>query len=419
MSGVESSNATLPQEPLPGSLQSRLSAAIQLHQAGQLPEAEQAYRQLLAEFPADANVAHFLGLVCFQHGAAAEGLALVQQSLESDPANPHAWNNLGNMYNHLHRREDARKAYLCATRIGVPAAAAWYNLSLIYLREHKVEEALGALREATRAGSGFVDALQTLAFVYYRLGRSEDAYDVYKQWAAEAPDDPTPRHMLAAASGQDVPARADDRYIVKTFNRFAESFDEKLRRLEYRAPQLVAASLIHHPLYQTGRAVVLDAGCGTGLCGALLKSTASRLVGVDLSPKMLEQARDRGVYDEVHVGELTSFMGARPAQFDIVVAADVLCYFGELQTALQAVRLTLRPGGILSFSVEALLDGSAHEDFRIRLHGRYSHARSYVERALECAGFAAPHIDPAVLRKEFDEPVHGFIVLAELPVVPK
>jgi predicted TPR repeat methyltransferase len=281
-----------------------------------------------------------------------------------------------------------------------------------------MEEALSALREATRASSGFVHALQTLAFVYYRLGRSKDAHDVYKQWAAEAPDDPTPRHMLAAASGQDVPARADDQYIVKTFDRFAESFDEKLQRLEYRAPQLVAASLIHHPLYQTGRAAVLDAGCGTGLCGPLLKSTAGRLVGVDLSPKMLEQAGDRGVYDEVHVGELTSFMRSHPAEFDIVVAADVLCYFGELETAVQAARLALRPGGLLSFSVEALADGSADEDFRIRLHGRYSHARSYVQRALEAAGFAAPHIDPAVLRKEFDEPVHGYIVLARLPVAP-
>jgi predicted TPR repeat methyltransferase len=279
-----------------------------------------------------------------------------------------------------------------------------------------MEEALGALREATRAGSGFVDALQTLAFVYYRLGRPEDARDVYKQWAAEAPNDPTPRHMLAAASGQDVPARADDRYIVKTFNRFAESFDEKLRGLEYCAPQLVAASLIHHPLYQTGRAAVLDAGCGTGLCGPLLKSTASRLVGVDLSPKMLEQASDRGVYDDVHVGELTGFMRSHPAEFDIVVAADVLCYFGELETAVQAARQTLRPGGILSFSVEALLDASSDENFRIRLHGRYSHARCYVVRVLECAGFAPPHIDPAVLRKEFGQPVHGYIVMTQLPV---
>jgi predicted TPR repeat methyltransferase len=109
-------------------------------------------------------------------------------------------------------------------------------------------------------------------------------------------------------------------------------------------------------------------------------------------------------------------MHSRPAEFDIVVAADVLCYFGELDAAVQAARLALRPGGLLSFSVEALLDAGVNEDFRIRLHGRYSHARSYVERAVRAAGFDAPQIDPAVLRKEFDEPVHGYIVLTRLPV---
>jgi predicted TPR repeat methyltransferase len=395
--------------------QSPLAEAIQLHQSGQLAEAEGAYRRLLTEFPGDANATHFLGMLCFQRGEAKEGLALVEQSLESDPANPHAWNNLGNMYSHLGRRDDARKAYLRATGTGVAAPAAWYNLALIDLRDRKLEDALFALREAIRASTGFVDALQTLALVYYRLGRSKDAYDVYKQWASEAPDDPRPRHMVAAASGQDVPSRADDQYIVTTFNSFAGSFDDKLRRLEYCAPHLVAASLIHHPLYQTGRASVLDAGCGTGLCGPLIKSTAGHLVGVDLSPKMLEQAVGRGVYDEVHVAELTGYMRSHQHEFDIVVSADVLCYFGDLTGALQAARGALRPGGLLTFSVEALLDGAPEEDYRIQLHGRYSHLRSYVERAVGDAGFVPPMVDPAVLRKELGEPVHGYLVTARLP----
>jgi predicted TPR repeat methyltransferase len=399
--------------------QSPLAQAIQLHQSGQLDEAEQTYRRLLTEFPGDANAAHFLGLLCFQRGESKEGVALVEQSLEWDPANPHAWNNLGNMYSHLSRRDDARKAYLRAIGIGVAAPAAWYNLALMHLRDRKIEDALFALREATRASAGFVDALQTLALVYYRLDRPKDAYDVYKQWAEEAPDDPRPRHMLAAVSGQDVPSRADDQYIVTTFDRFAGSFDEKLRKLEYRAPYLVAASLIHHPLYQTGRASVLDAGCGTGLCGPLIKSTAGHLVGVDLSPKMLEPAADRQVYDEVHVAELTGYMRSRQHEFDIVVSADVLCYFGDLTGALQAARGALRPGGLLTFSVEALLDGAPDEDYRIRLHGRYSHARSYVERAVEGAGFAPPMVDPAVLRKELGEPVHGYLVTARLPETPR
>ncbi len=416
MSSVDSS--VVAQPPAAGLLQSRLAAAIQQHQAGQLSEAERAYRQLLAEFPGDANVAHFLGLLCFQQEKIEEALALLQQSLETDPANPHAWNNLGNIYKHLNSKEDARKAYLQATSTGLPAPAAWYNLALIYLREKRIEDALSALREATRCSSGFINALQTLAFVYYVLDRPRDAFDVYKQWAAEAPDDPTPRHMLAAASGQDVPARADDKYIVKTFDRFAETFDDKLRRLEYRAPQLVAASLLHHPLYQTGQAAVLDAGCGTGLCGPLLKSTAGRLVGVDLSSKMLERAVDRGVYDEVHQGELTGFMRSHPAEFDIVVAADVLCYFGRLEPALQAAHVALRPGGLFAFSVEALLEAGSEEDFRIGLHGRYSHARAYIDRAAAASGFTAPDVEQAVLRKEFDNPVHGYLVLARRPEMP-
>jgi predicted TPR repeat methyltransferase len=394
---------------------SSLAEAIQLHQGGRLAEAERAYRALLAEFPGDANAAHFLGLLCFQRGESAAGLALVEQSLQSDPANPHAWNNLGNIYSHLSRRDDAREAYLRATAIGVAAPAAWYNLALIHLRDRKMQEALFALRETTRASTGFVDALHTLALVYYRLGRPEDAYDVYKQWAAEAPDDPRPRHMMAAASGHDVPLRADDQYIVKTFDPFAASFDEKLQRLEYRAPHLVAASLIHHSLYQTGRAAVLDAGCGTGLCGPLIKSSAGRLVGVDLSPKMLQLAANRGVYDELHVAELTGYMGSHAGEFDIVVSADVLCYFGDLTAALQAAHGVLRPGGLLSFSVEALLDGSSGEDYRIRLHGRYAHARGYLERVVESAGLGPALIDPAVLRKEFDQPVDGYIVMARLP----
>jgi predicted TPR repeat methyltransferase len=392
-----------------GTVQARLQQAIQLHQAGQLPQAQAAYRALLADFPKDADATHFLGLLQFQQGESEEGVALVRQSLEVDPSNPHAWNNLGNMYSHLKRREEAREAYLRATTTGQPAAAAWYNLSLIYLHDRQVEQGLSALREATRACRGFVDALQTLAFTYYRLDCPEKAIDVYQQWAEEAPEDPTPRHMLAAASQHDVPERADDRYIVKTFNRFAETFDDKLRRLQYRAPHLVAASLVPHPLYQKGRAVVLDAGCGTGLCGPLLKSTAGKLVGVDLSPNMLQRASERGVYDELHEGELTGFMRAHPGEFDFIVAADVLCYFGRLEEVTEAARQALRPGGSLIFSVEASPDAVA-SDFEIHMHGRYSHARNYLERTLRGAGFETPQIEPAVLRKEFEQPVHGFIV---------
>jgi predicted TPR repeat methyltransferase len=388
----------------------RLGAAIREHQAGRLVEAERAYRALLAEDPDDADAAHFLGMLRFQAGEIEEGLEFLRRSVKVDPANSHAWNNLGNMYVQIKRDELAEEVYLRATSLDPRLSAAWYNLARIYARDNKFERALVCLRNVTRIVSGFVDALQTLAHVYYRLGRRDEARAVYQQWAEELPDDPTPRHMLAATSGQGVPERADDRYIVKTFDGFAESFDQQLTELGYSAPQLVAASLIVHPLYLTGRAAVLDAGCGTGWCGPLLRSTAGRLVGVDLSTGMLALARQRGVYDELHESELTAFMRSRPATFDIIVLADVLCYFGRLEQAIGAAHDALLSGGLLSFSVEALAEAPAEEYFQLGMHGRYSHTRRFLEHVMTAAGFGPPSIDTVVLRHELAEPVKGYLV---------
>ncbi len=79
-----------------------------------------------------------------------------------------------------------------------------------------------------------------------------------------------------------------------------------------------------------GRLVVLDAGCGTGLCGPLLRPYASRLVGVDLSGGMLDHARRKEIYTDLVQSELTEFLAAQQRAFDVIVAADTLVYFGDL-----------------------------------------------------------------------------------------
>lgn len=410
MSAGEHKSGTPADAPQAVAAGDRLGAAMRDHQAGRLIEAERAYRALLAEDPDDANAAHYLGMLRFQDGAVEEGLALVRRSVEADPANAYAWNNLGNMQVQLRHDGEAQEAYQRATALDPQLAAAWYNLARIFSRDRKFAPALVCLRNVTRLISGFGDALQTLAHVYYRLGRPDDARAVYQQWAEELPDDPTPRHMLAAVSGEGVPERADDRYIVETFDGFADSFDEQLASLKYNAPQLVAASLLAHPLYLTGRAAVLDAGCGTGWCGPLLRSTAGHLVGVDLSSRMLALAKQRGVYDELHEGELTAFIASRPAAFDIIVMADVLCYFGRLEPALRAAHDALLSGGLLCFSVESLTEVAPGESFKLRQHGRYAHARPYLERVMTEAGFEPPGIDTVVLRQELGQPVNGYLV---------
>jgi predicted TPR repeat methyltransferase len=198
--------------------------------------------------------------------------------------------------------------------------------------------------------------------------------------------------------------------VVRTFDDFAASFEAKLESLSYRAPALVAATLADADLVPDGRLVVLDGGCGTGLCGPLLRPYASRLVGVDLSGGMLEHARRKDIYTDLVLAELTEFLRARHEVFDIIVSADTLVYFGDLRQFCRAAAGALRRSGLLVFTVEqtAARDDA---DFRLQLHGRYSHSDEYVHRVLEAAGLSA-HIQRADLRTEAGEPVAGLVVRA-------
>jgi predicted TPR repeat methyltransferase len=154
---------------------------------------------------------------------------------------------------------------------------------------------------------------------------------------------------------------------------------------------------------------VLDAGCGTGLCGALVAPYARRLVGVDLSERMLDQARARNVYDELLRHELTAYLRGFTGAFYVIVSADTLVYFGPLEEVLAAAENALRAGGRVVFTVEELpVDGDG-PGYEITPNGRYRHALAYVERVLAAAGLQ-PEIVPAELRLEAGDPVPGLVV---------
>jgi predicted TPR repeat methyltransferase len=211
--------------------------------------------------------------------------------------------------------------------------------------------------------------------------------------------------MLAACSGRDVPPRASDAYVEKTFDSFAASFDSKLAKLSYRAPQLVTEMLSRSGAAPSKSLDGLDVGCGTGLCGPLLVPYARRLVGVDLSARMLVQARERSIYDELVQRELTAYLDDCQDTFDVIVSADTLVYFGPLEAVVAAAHRALRPGGQLIFTVEE----SAGAGYSLGTSGRYRHARDYVEAVLTEVTLR-PDIVSAELRLEAGEPVAGLVV---------
>ena len=391
-----------------------LLKAIAMHKAGRMAEAKAMYQRILRRRPRDPDALNFLGMLEFQQGNKARGIELLQRSVQSAPGNPHAWMNIGNMLLSAGDSEQAADAYRRATELAPQMWQAWYNRATCLRRLRRLEETMECLKTAISLHPQHDLAYERLGQILYRAGKTQELAELYRDWVRYNPDNPTAQHMYAAAAGEAVPDRASDDYVRTTFDSFAESFDEDLEELGYRAPQLLAEALQRHlgPPGEHERLDVLDAGAGTGLCGPLLRDRARSLTGVDLSTAMLEKARARGTYDELVEMELCEFMRSRPAGFDVVLSADTLVYFGALEQAIEAASRCLRPGGVLTFTVERWDTTDEGTGYRMGAHGRYMHERKYVARALGEAGYELLEMSPAVLRTELGTDVQGLVVVA-------
>ena len=425
-----------------------LQLAIEMHREKRLAGAEKCYESLLEIEPDNANALHYLGILLHQTNRNERALELIARSLEFDPEMGPWYNNLGNVLLANGRYDEAATAYakcseldssnievlnnlgvLCG-RLDQPEKAITYleraieanpefigahsNLATVLTHVGRVEEAFSHLADALALGPQNPEVRRFLVLLYGHAGRLDDAKDACEKWLLDMPNDPRAPHMLAAVGGGVVPDRASDSYVEEEFDGFAISFEAKLASLQYKAPQWVGNTVTRllpeiSPTFQ-----ILDIGCGTGLCAPYLKPYANSLVGVDLSTKMLELAQARNLYDDLIKAELVNFLAHCDQRFDIAVSADTLCYFGRLDDAFDGVRRVLRVGGDWVFTVEA----HEHEDdFVLHLHGRYSHARHYLERALEAAGFQSLEFERVVLRFENTKPVNGWLVNAKVGLI--
>jgi predicted TPR repeat methyltransferase len=385
--------------------------AIAHFQKGRLQESESIYLQLLQRQPNDVNALHFFGVLRAKQGQRDEAVQLIKRSLSLSPRNPDAWNNLGNVLLAGKDTKGAELAYTNATNQKPEYAEAWYNLANLLRQARRRDEAARAYQRVVALNPRFAGAYENIALLFLRIGRPDLAAETYQRWTQAEPANPIARHMAAAYSNAGAPQRADDEYVAKVFDRFADTFESTLAHLHYAAPGLLTAALTELIPFAERRLDVLDAGCGTGLCGPLLRSTARKLVGVDLSAGMLAKARERGVYDELAESELVAFMRAHPASYDVVISADTLVYFGALGEAFSAAAATLKPGGVLAFNLEAEPVGSP-EKFRLNTSGRYSHSAEYARECLQSAGFTVLLIEGGVIRQERGAGVLGHFITA-------
>jgi predicted TPR repeat methyltransferase len=384
------------------------------HQQGRNNEAIALVERSLAEAPDQADWFSNLGIILQSDGQLDKAIAAYQRAIALDSGHANAHSNLGVLLRATGKTAEAESAYRTAIRLNPDHLDAYTNLGILLNGMGRTQEATACYCKVITLRPKHPEARKLLALAHCALGEIGEAVRIFEEWLGEDPEDPIARHMLAACTGRDVPARASNAFVEKTFDSFAASFESRLQRLSYRAPGLVAAMLESSGREPSKCLDVLDAGCGTGLCGALVAPYARTLTGVDLSGGMLARAKEKGVYDALVEAELTAYLRDHENAFDAIVSADTLVYFGDLEEVVRAAARALRSNGLFIFTLEDAGDGEAGGGYRLETHGRYSHAGAYVEGLLACAGLQ-PEVVRADLRMEAGVPVAGLVIRAAKP----
>lgn len=277
--------------------------------------------------------------------------------------------------------------------------------------------AVETLQPLLRRSPGQSSGLLALGRAWLDLGERKKAVDALERCLNADPADPALVQALIDRIEGDPTETMSQAYVRALFDRYADRFDEDLTiRLKYQAPQVLRAMvdrLMADRLsgIAPGTLDVLDVGCGTGLAGVAFRSLARHLHGSDLAPRMVEKARRRGVYDHLEVAELVEAIARAPASWDLVVAADVLVYVGDLAPVMRAAASGLRSGGLFCATVEQC----GGDGFALGPARRYAHSAAYIRRVSAEAGLELLVLEDAVPRWEKGQPVPGFAFVVGLP----
>lgn len=431
----------------PGSANARFHLGNALHALGRSTEAEAEYEAALKLQPDTATVWSMLAQARVRLSKFAEAKVAATRALTLNPRLGGAHYTLGSISEALGDKEQARDYYRHAVELLPGFLEAHLSLGKLLINLGDFADATRSLQAAANLSPASTKVHFLMGRCFKQLGLPEKALDCYRRVVdlnrdhlqahysiaaicansgdnnlhAEAaehlaevlrinPDDGQARHMLAAFQGQTTSVAPAD-YIKTLFDGFADTFDEKLvNALGYRAPEVLYDMVSHVVTPASGTLDVIDLGCGTGLCAPLFRGMARTLHGVDLSPRMIEKAHERALYDALEVNDVVSCLASSVAAWDLAISSDVFVYVGDIHDIFYACAKALRPGGMLVFSIEA---GDDVDTFILRNTGRYAHARKYIHGLAAQTGFTEIECRPTVLRKNAGQDINGYLFLLQ------
>lgn len=384
--------------PIDDSFIQRLVEVQNDHETGNVKAAERGYRELIEQRPAVWQLYCNLGMLLFDQQRFEEALHCYLDGLSVNEESVDLLYNIGICFKELGRFGEAVDSYRRAIALAPDDIECRYNLAGCYRACGRESEALRTYLEILDLNPEHLPSLNNAAYLSHKSGKLDAARELYRIILDSDPGHAAAGHMLAALCGVEREA-APEPYVKDVFDQFAAHYDRSLKNnLHYRLP----AQLLDFFLSMNLNRIIsrlLDLGCGTGLVGEQFISICRSMTGVDLSAKMIDAAREKQLYDSLHVSEIVAFLeNNRQQTYDLVISADVFPYMGDLAPVFTAVRDCTAPGAHYLFSVEDERSAAARP--QLQESGRFSHSPGYIANIADATGWKIQARRMVDLRKE-------------------
>ena len=407
---------------------------------GDLELATRHLYQALLLAPNNAESYNNLASIYYTRGQIADALPLYEKAIRLNPNSWEAHYNLANCYIKCEQTLQAISHYETTIKLNPRHGTAKLNLAMAFVSLANYEAALPYLIEAASNNPQHAELQGHLAEAYLDLGKSTEAITQFakaldlestraewhhnlavlylreKQPALAKKhftltlelqaDNQTARHMLTALEAE-IASAAPASYVSELFDQYASYYNQHMtKNLNYKVPQLLRQAISKYIDAYTKPLNVLDLGCGTGMCGVYFRDLAEFLFGVDLSTEMLAEAKSLGAYDGLCRGNILEVIpGCNRAVFDLIIAADVLVYIGDLLPLFKMVSSALKnTTSKFAFTVEDLDDSKSYE---LHPSGRFAHSAAYIKRLSENLDFNIATHDRIILREQEGQPIYG------------
>ncbi len=367
--------------------------------------------------PADPTAKALLGIAMGELGRLDDAAACLAEAVRGEPANPSFRLALSRTLDLLGDAAQAAAVLEDGLRLAPAALLLWNATAHLAIAHGDYSRAVRVCGEARAAGVVDACLIGMQGHALSSLGEHAAAADAYEHALQLAPEDPYVRHLVAASGRRPADAKAPDEYVRVVFDGYAGRFEGHLLQLGYRVPGLLRAAVVEHlelPNAAPTVGPVLDLGCGTGLAAVAMSDLPlGPWHGIDLSSAMLREAAAKGLYADLLHGALPEALSRRGPAFALAVAADMLCYVGDLAPVLRATWGALRPGALLVASLEAALPTGS--PWTLQATGRYAHTPEFARASARASGFEVLALRHDWLRAEHGQPVPGLIAALRKP----